>query len=146
MTGYVVKRLLFSVMVLLFISIIVFSAVRAIPGNVCAIVLATPDIDKQQCQAIDAELGLDKPMVVQYFSYIGGILTGDWGKGLIDRRDVWGEIQNRIPLTVELTLLSSGFAILIAIPIGVISAVRQDGPLDYVLRFVTIGWLSIPSF
>lgn len=146
MSGYVVKRLLFAVMVLVLISIIVFSAVRAIPGDVCSIVLATPDVDQQQCDAINSELGLDEPLVTQYFKYIGGVLTGDWGTGLIDKRDVWGEIKNRIPLTIELTILSSGFAILIAIPIGVLSAIRQDGPLDYVLRLVTIGWLSIPSF
>ena len=61
MSGYLVKRLLFSVMVLVLISIIVFSAVRAIPGDVCAIVLATPDVDQQQCDAINGELGLDEP-------------------------------------------------------------------------------------
>ncbi|MBI5947853.1 MAG: ABC transporter permease [Chloroflexi bacterium] len=146
MSQYIVKRALFALLVLLTISIVVFTAVRLIPGDVCAIVLATPDVDEQQCQAIREELGLDKPVVTQYFVYMGNLARGDWGTTLISKRDVWGEIRTRIPLTIELTVLSTVFAIAIAIPVGVVSAIRQDGPLDYLLRFVTIGWLSIPSF
>ncbi len=146
MSQYIVKRLLFSLLVLFAISIVVFSAVRLIPGDVCAIVLATPDVDEQQCDAIRDELGLDKPVVTQYVVYMGDLVRGDWGTTLISKRDVWSEIRTRIPLTIELTVLSTVFALLIAIPVGVTSAIRQDGPLDYVLRLLTIGWLSIPSF
>ncbi len=137
---------MFSVLVLFVISVIVFVAVRAIPGDVCSIVLATSDVDKQQCDAIDKELGLDKPVVTQYFSYMGGVVRGDFGTTLVSKQDVWGQIRTRIPLTLEITILSTVFALLLAIPIGVISAVRQDTVADYGLRLVTIGWLSIPSF
>jgi peptide/nickel transport system permease protein len=146
MTQYIVKRLLFSLVVLFAISLFVFTAVRAIPGDVCKIVLATPDVDQRQCDAIREELGIDKPLVTQYVSYMGGIARGDWGTTIISKRDVWGEISGRIPLTLELTLLSTIFALTIALPVGVISAVKQDGPLDYVLRIFTIGWLSLPAF
>lgn len=146
MTQYIVKRLLFALVVLFAISIIVFTAVRMIPGDVCKIVLNTPDVSQQQCDAIRAELGLDKPLVTQYLDYMKGVVTGDWGTTIISKRDVWGEIKTRIPLTLELTFLSTVFALALAIPIGVISAMRQDGWLDYLLRFLTIGWLSIPSF
>ncbi|MBA4179557.1 MAG: glutathione ABC transporter permease GsiC [Anaerolinea sp.] len=146
MGQYVVKRILFSLLVLLAISVIVFSAVRVIPGNVCHIVLQTPDVTKEQCTVIDKELGIDQPMVTQYFKYMGGVLTGDFGKSLITKRAVGAEMKDRIPLTIELTLLSTFFALVIAIPIGVVSAVRQDSLSDYGLRFLTIGWLSIPSF
>ena len=146
MAQYITKRLLFTVLVLWAVSVIVFGAVRLIPGDVCKIVLATSDVDERQCQVIRHELGLDRPAVVQYLHYIGGVLRGDFGKALISKRDVWGEIRTRIPLTLELTLLATGFALTLAIPIGVISAVKQDSPIDYVLRFLTIGWLSIPSF
>jgi peptide/nickel transport system permease protein len=146
MGQYIVKRVLFSVVVLFLISVIVFTAVRAIPGDVCHIVLQTPDVTPEQCAAIDAELGLDKPVVTQYFVYMGNVLTGDFGQSLITKRDVWGEMKVRIPLTVELTILATSFAVLLAIPIGIISAVKQDGAADYSLRFLTIGWLSIPSF
>lgn len=146
MTQYLIKRILFSVLVLFIISILVFTAVRMIPGDVCRIVLATPDVNEAQCQAIESELGLDEPLVTQYLKWMGGILTGDWGKALISERDVLDQIQTRIPLTLELTLLATTFALLIAIPIGVISAMKQDGFSDYVLRLLTIGWLSIPAF
>jgi peptide/nickel transport system permease protein len=143
---YITKRLLFTVLVLWAVSVIVFGAVRLIPGDVCKIVLATSDVDERQCQVIRHELGLDRPAVVQYLHYMGGVLHGDFGKALISKRDVWGEIRTRIPLTLELALLATVFALTLAIPIGVISAVKQDTPIDYLLRFLTIGWLSIPSF
>lgn len=146
MGQYIVKRVLFSLLVLFAISIFVFSAVRLIPGDVCTIVLQTPDVDKQQCDAINKELGIDQPVVTQYFKYMGGVLTGDFGKSLITKRDVWAEMKDRIPLTVELTVVSTLFAIILAVPIGVVSAVKQDRLPDYGLRFLTIGWLSIPSF
>jgi peptide/nickel transport system permease protein len=146
MTQYIVKRLLFSFVVLFAISLIVFTAVRVIPGDVCHIVLATPDVDQGQCNAINHELGLDQPAPTQYVRYIGGLLRGDFGSSLITKRDVWAEMKDRVPLTLELTLLSTLFALIVAIPIGVISAVKQDSVTDYGLRFLTIGWLSIPSF
>ncbi len=146
MVQYITKRLLFTVLVLWAVSVIVFGAVRLIPGDVCKIVLATSDVDERQCQVIRHELGLDRPAVVQYLHYMGGVLHGDFGKALISKRDVWGEIRTRIPLTLELALLATVFALTLAIPIGVISAVKQDTPIDYLLRFLTIGWLSIPSF
>jgi peptide/nickel transport system permease protein len=143
---YIVKRLLFAVLVLFAISVIVFSAVRLIPGDVCRIVLATPDVKPAECDAIREDLGLDEPAVIQYFKWMGGVLHGDFGTTLIGRKDVWGEIQDRVPVTLELTLLSTGFALVLALPIGVISAVRQDSVTDYLLRFMTIGWLSLPAF
>lgn len=146
MAPYVVKRVLFSLLVLGVISIIVFSAVRVIPGDVCHIVLQTPDVTAAQCKVINSELGIDQPVVTQYFKYMGGVLRGDFGKSLITKRDVFGEMQDRIPLTLELTLLSTALALVLAIPIGVISAIKQDSAWDYALRFMVIGWLSIPAF
>ena len=146
MGRYILKRLLFAAIVLFAVSVVVFVAVRLTPGDVCKIVLNTPDVDKQQCDTIRAELGLDEPVVTQYFLYVGGLFKGDFGTAFISKRDVWSEIKTRIPLTVELTLLSTLFALVIAIPIGVISAVKQDSGIDYLLRLLTIGWLSIPAF
>lgn len=146
MGQYIAKRALASVLVLFVISVLVFTAVRAIPGDVCTIVLQTSDVDKQQCDAINKELGIDKPVVTQYFVYMGNVLSGDFGRSLITKKEVWEEMSVRIPLTVELTLLATSFAVILAVPIGIISAMRQDGPADYGLRFLTIGWLSVPSF
>ncbi len=146
MAQYIVKRLLFAIIVLIAVSLFVFSAVRVIPGDVCSTVLGSQPDDPKQCEAIDKELGLDQPAPVQYVRYMGHALTGDFGKALLSKRDVWGEIRDRVPLTIELTILATGFAMLIAIPIGVISAVKQDDAPDYLLRFITIAWLSIPGF
>jgi peptide/nickel transport system permease protein len=143
---YIVRRLILSVGVLFAISIIVFTAVRLTPGDVCKIVLNTPDVDKKQCDSIRSGLGLDEPWAKQYVVWMGGALHGDLGTAFISKRDVAGEIRTRIPLTIELTLLSTLFALVIAVPIGAISAARQNSPIDYLLRFVTIGWLSIPAF
>jgi peptide/nickel transport system permease protein len=143
---YLAKRVLFSLAVLFIISLIVFTAVRMVPGDVCAIVLATNDVDEQQCNAINEELGLNEPVVTQYLKWMGGLLSGDWGKTLISRQDVWGQISERIPLTLELTLMATVLSLVLALPMGVISAVKQDSVSDYLLRFLAIGWLSIPSF
>ena len=139
MGRYLLKRLLFAVIVLFAVSILVFSAVRVIPGDVCSTVLGSAPDDPRQCDAINKELGLDEPAPVQYLRYMGGVLHGDFGKTLLSKQDVWGQISGRIPLTLELTLLSTMFALLIAIPVGVWSAVRQDKAPDYLLRFVTIA-------
>lgn len=146
MGQYLAKRVIFAIGVLFIISIVVFTAVRMIPGDVCRIVLNTPDVTEAQCEAIREELGLDEPIVTQYLSYMGGLLTGDWGTTLISKRSVWDEMKTRIPVTLELTLLATSFAFIIALPIGIISAVRQDSIIDYILRVLSIGWLSIPSF
>ncbi len=146
MGQYLVKRVLFAIGVLFVISIVVFTAVRMIPGDVCRIVLNTPDVTEAQCDAVRSQLGIDEPLVTQYLSYMGGILTGDWGTTLLSKRPVWDEMKDRIPLTLELTLLSTVFAFVIALPIGIISAVKQDSISDYILRVLSIGWLSIPSF
>ncbi len=146
MAGYIVKRLLLTALVLWVVSIIVFSAVRLIPGDVCRIVVGQPDVKPEQCRAIKADLGLDKPVFTQYVRYMGGVLHGDFGRTLLTRRSVWQEIRGRIPLTLELTLLSTLFAIVLALPIGVISSIKRESAVDYGLRFLTIGWLSIPGF
>jgi len=146
MGQYILKRLLFTLLVLWAVSVIVFGAVRLIPGDVCRIVLATPTVEQGQCDAIRRDLGLDKPVVTQYFRYMSGVVRGDFGTTLISKRDVWTEIRTRIPLTLELTLLATIFALVLALPIGVYSATHRDRASDYMLRFLTIGWLSIPGF
>jgi peptide/nickel transport system permease protein len=146
MLQYLIKRLLFTVLVLWLVSVIVFTAVRIIPGDVCKIVLGTPDVSAQQCNTIRADLGLDRSPARQYFTYMSGVLRGDFGTTLISKRDVWTEIRSRIPLTLELTILSTLFAVALALPIGILSAMKRDTPVDYGLRLLTIGWLSIPGF
>jgi peptide/nickel transport system permease protein len=146
MAQYIIKRNFFTIVVLWFVSIIVFGAVRIIPGDVCRIVVGSPDVSPAQCQAIKHGLGLDRPVVTQYFHYIGGVLHGDLGTTLVTQRNVWHDIRGRIPLTLELAALASLIAVVMALPIGIVSAIKRDRAEDYGLRLLTIGWLSVPGF
>jgi len=145
-SGYIVKRLLFTLLVLWAVSVVVFGAVRVIPGDVCRIIVGQPDVKPEQCQSIKHDLGLDKPVFSQYVTYMGNLLHGDLGTAMQTKRKVWSEIKSRIPLTLELTVLATLFALVLALPIGVVSAIKRDTPADYGLRLVTIGWLSLPGF
>jgi len=145
-TTYALRRLLLSLPVLVAVSVLVFGGVRVIPGDVCRLVLQSPDIDQSQCARVMQSLGLDQPAVTQYLRWSGGILHGDFGTSMISHRKVWGEIQDRLPVTVELAVFASAFAVTLALPIGVYSALRQDRLADYGLRILTVGWLSMPGF
>jgi len=139
--------LLLAFPVLFVVSILIFGGVRVIPGNVCGIILGGSEgMTPERCAQIDRDLGLDKPVVEQYIDWAGGILQGDFGRSMVNRRPVLEEIKNRLGATAELTLLSGGFAILIALPMGVFSALKQDKLPDVGLRVLTVGWLAMPSF
>jgi peptide/nickel transport system permease protein len=146
MTQYILRRVLLAIPVLVVVSICIFGAVRVIPGDVCRLVLQTPEVTEEQCQRVEQRLGLDKPAVTQYVTWAGNVVRGNFGTSMISRRSVWGEIQNRMYVTVELAILAATFAVIIAIPIGVYSALKQDQLPDYALRLITIGWLSMPAF
>jgi peptide/nickel transport system permease protein len=146
MGRYIIRRLLLAIPVLLVVSILIFGGVRVVPGDVCKIVLGSADVTDEQCGRIESQLGLDKPVVSQYFSWLGGVLQGDFGRSMTNRRSVTSVIEDRMYVTVELAVMSSVLAITIALPIGVYSALKQDKGPDVFLRFVTIGWLSMPSF
>jgi peptide/nickel transport system permease protein len=143
---YIIRRLLLSIPVLFVASIMIFGGVRVIPGDICQIVLQIPRPAEEQCNALKHELKLDKPAVTQYFSWIGGALTGDLGNSVITKRPVRNEIQQRTETTLELAILSIAFAFGVGVPIGVYSALKQDKLPDVVLRGLAIGWLSMPSF
>jgi peptide/nickel transport system permease protein len=146
MGQYIIRRLLLSIPVLFVVSLLIFGGVRVIPGDVCKLVLGSADVTDEQCARIDRELGLDKPFATQYVNWVGNVLQGDLGRSMTSRRPVLGEIENRLYTTVELTLIASAFAIALALPIGVYSALKQDRFPDVSLRLLTIGWLSMPSF
>ena len=150
MAKYIATRLTLTLPTLLLLSILVFGAIRVIPGNVCQLILQTGGtqeaIDQQTCHNINHALGLDRPVTTQYVSWLGHVLTGDLGRSLFNKRDVWHDIQLRMSVTLEITLFGSVFALLVGVPMGVASALKQNQFLDHALRFVAVGWLSIPSF
>ena len=147
MGQYIIRRLLLAIPVLVAVSILVFGGTRVVPGDICLIVVGSVEsVTEEQCDRIDRDLGLDKPVVQQYFTWVGNVLTGDLGRSMVQRRPVLEVMSDRIPTTVELALLASILAITVALPIGVFSALKQDKLPDILARFVTIGWLSMPSF
>lgn len=143
---YILRRLLLSIPVLFVASVLIFGGVRVVPGDICQIVLKIPAPAPEQCKTLKHKLQLDKPAVTQYFHWMGGVLTGDFGNSIITERPVRNEIQQRLETTVELAVLSIFFAFAAGVPVGVYSALKQDKLPDIVLRGLAIGWLSMPSF
>ena len=147
MRAYLGRRLLALIPTLFFASLIVFISMRLIPGDVIDLMLAQNDIVTGQDRAkIEAALGLDQPVYVQYFRWIGDALTGDLGSSLWQNVPVTDQLLVSLPITFELGLLALIVALSVSIPIGVYSAMRQDTAGDYIARSFSLVVLAIPSF
>ncbi len=147
MRQYILRRLLLILPVLWGASLFVFLAIRVVPGDVIlARMQEAHSIDAQLREHIVRELGLDVPLHVQYWRWLSGVVTGDLGLSLISREPVSKEISRRIPISAEVAALALVVAVLIAIPLGTLSAVKQDTWVDYVARLLSIFWLSVPNF
>lgn len=146
MATYILRRLLLAIPVLWAASLLVFIAIRLVPGDVLIGNVELGPIDESVRQQILKDLGLDVPAPVQYVRWIGGIVQGDFGRSLVSHQPVLPEILRRIPVSAEIAVLAVFFATLIALPLGILSAVKQDSTLDYVARLLSIFWISVPSF
>ena len=125
MQAYIIRRLLALIPTLLFASLIVFSVVRMIPGDIIDMMLSQNDIqaDKKNREQLEEALGLDRPLIVQYFRWLGGIvLQGDFGRSLWQNTPVAEQLAQRLPVTFELGLFALIVALSVAIPVGVYSA------------------------
>jgi peptide/nickel transport system permease protein len=146
-TTYVIKRFLLMILTLIGMSILIFVLLRLVPGNIVDILFDSAGmVDPAQKAEIEAELGLDLPIPVQYLSWIGGMLQGDLGYSYVSELPTIDELAPRLPITFKLAALALFFSILFGVPLGVISAVKQDTWLDYVLRVISLSGLSLPSF
>jgi peptide/nickel transport system permease protein len=129
------------------ISILVFVMLRLVPGNIADILFdAAGMINPADKADLEKQFGLDQPIMVQYVSWISGLAHGDLGYSFLSEKPALAEIAPRIPITAKLAGLALAFSILFGVPLGVISAVRQNTVLDYVLRVVSLSGLSMPSF
>jgi peptide/nickel transport system permease protein len=149
MTAYVFQRILLTVPVILLAVTLVFLAGHAVPDYAVRQIsqgLTGAENLEQAKQQVRHDLGLDKPLLTQYVQYVGGLFKGDLGDSYLTKRPVVTEFKSRMPVSVELGLLSLLVGLVVSLPVGIISAVRQDTWLDYVLRFVSISGLAIPSF
>jgi peptide/nickel transport system permease protein len=145
---YLLSRLLLIVPTLLGVASLVFVIMRVIPGDVALLILGgdSGQIDQAQLADMHHRLGLDRPLLAQFGTWLGGVLRFDFGNSLWTGRPVMEELLIRLPLSLELAVLATAVAVLIAIPLGILAAMRQDTWIDYVVRVVSIGGLAIPSF
>lgn len=148
MRAYVLRRLLALIPTLLFASIIVFVTVRMIPGDIIDLMLSQNDVaaDKLSRDQLVSALGLDRSMPEQYVRWVWGVLQGDFGKSLWQSTPVLEQVMQRLPVTFELGLMALVVGLLIALPIGVYSAIRQDTAGDVAARSFSILMLAVPNF
>jgi peptide/nickel transport system permease protein len=146
-TSYLTQRLAIATVTLLGMSLVIFLLLRLAPGNIVDILFSTGGyVNPSERLAIERELGLDKPIWQQYVDWLRQIVTGDMGKSYRYDLPAWEVIRPLIPVTLELAVLSILVSVLLGVPPGVVSAVRQDSVTDYVLRVVSLAGLSMPSF
>jgi peptide/nickel transport system permease protein len=147
MTGYLVRRLLLAVLTILGVSLLVFAAVRWLPGNRVDVLLSTGTNTGPGAKAkLEHELGFDRPFLVQYGHWLGSVVTGHLGKSLVNGQSLAFYIKEGLPVSFELGILSLLIGIVFGVSIGVVSAVRQDTWIDYVLRSLAIFLLAMPGF
>jgi len=146
-TQYIFKRLLAAIPTIFIVSIIVFGLLRLIPGDVVETRLAEGGVVTEELkERMRAELGLNRNPVAQYGDWVSGAVRGDFGSSLWTGKPVNELILDRVPLSLEIVLLSVLLAVSLAVPLGVISAVKQDTPIDYGARLFSIFGLSFPDF
>ncbi|MBI2760725.1 MAG: ABC transporter permease [Chloroflexi bacterium] len=150
MGRYIVRRLLLNILVLWTVATLVFIAVRLLGSDYADLKLGSNlELSANNPAAIaraKAELGLDKPKWQQYFIFLGELARGDLGTSFETRRSTWAELGERIPYTIELGTMIAILSFAISIPIGIISAVKQDTWIDYLLRGVSILAVATPVF
>lgn len=145
MLSYVLTRVLLVVPTLVGVTIITFVLTYLLPGNP-ALVKAGPLATPQHLAEMERQMGLDQPMVVQYWRYLRGLLRGDLGESHTTGRPVLQDLLQRVPATLELTLASLLVALGVGIPLGVVAAVQRDGWLDHVSRLIGVGGVAMPTF
>lgn len=146
MQQYILRRLVLMLPTLLLISVFVFGMVRFVPGDVLTILLAEQKLAATDRSELAAKLGLDRPIPVQYAEWIGGVARGDLGESLFTGRPVRDDILAKFAVSSRLAVLAVVISLCIALPIGILSAVKQDSPLDYLGRSFAVLGLSMPAF
>jgi peptide/nickel transport system permease protein len=160
MSAYVIRRLLLIIPTFFLVTLLVFLSARFIPGDVIDLMISQMNssgtVSNMSRQNVEEALGLDSPIHIQYFRWLGvapqksgkfqGLLEGNLGKSLWKTQDVTKLLVERLPISIELGLIAMITAIIISLPIGVYSAIRQDTWGDYIGRSISIIFISVPSF
>ncbi len=149
MTGFIIRRLIQAVIVLIIVSILVFLAIRLLPGDPIVMLASQSQLEKlteEQLDQLRHEHGMDKPLAVQYINWLGGIMHGDFGNSIAQNQPVTDEIFKRLPITLYLGIISFIVSIIIGVPVGIISAVRRGKWIDTIVTFLANIGITIPVF
>ena len=153
MQAYVAKRTLLFIPTLIMVTIVIFTLLRVVPGDPAVMLLAggegggeENEYTQEQLTALRAKLGTDKPIVAQYGIWVWNMLQLDFGTSFFYDTPVSEDLKQKFPVTLELALIATLLAIIVAVPLGVISAIKQDTVADYFTRIITISGVAIPNF
>jgi peptide/nickel transport system permease protein len=142
----VARRLAQAVPLLLVVSLLVFLLIHAAPGGPLTLYLSNPNVRPQDLERLQRALGLDRPLWYQYVAWLGAFMRGDWGYSYADGRPVLERLLERLPATAELVGCSMALGVLIALPIGVVGAVRRHGWFDRLTTALAFAGISLPVF
>ncbi|MBI2887593.1 MAG: ABC transporter permease [Chloroflexi bacterium] len=152
MKDFLIRRLILAIPTVIGVTMLVFIVMRIAPGDVAMMIVTggggedAAALNQKELARIRAELGLDRPLHIQYLDWVWGMARLDFGRSLWNHLPIWDTVVQRAPLSVQLSLMSIAFAVLIGIPVGVVAALRQDTLWDYLGRSVSIGALAMPGF
>jgi peptide/nickel transport system permease protein len=147
MGRYLLRRLILLIPVLIGVSLLVFALIHAIPGDFSNFVIGTDTrISDEQRELVRKKYGLDQPLPVQYARWMENVVQGDLGTSFRTRRQIWDELSLRLPVTTQLALMAATLAIVVAIPVGVLAAVKRNSRMDYVATIGTLIGISMPNF
>ncbi len=148
MYQYIIKRVLLTIPTLLGAAALVFLLMRLIPGDICLVRLGSggASFDPKALAACHAEIGVDRPVIVQFLEFIWGVIRFDFGTSMWSDKPVSTEILARLPISIEIAVLATTVAVAIAIPLGTISALKQNTWIDVAVRIFAIGGIATPSF
>ncbi|HLQ26974.1 MAG TPA: ABC transporter permease [Acidiferrobacterales bacterium] len=148
MLSYIFRRILLMIPTLLGVAILVFFLLRVMPGDVVEVMLLGEGgaVPQHVIQEERVRLGLDRPLYVQFFKWMAGVVQGDFGYSMWTGKPVAYEIGIRLELSLQVAVMATILAVLIALPLGTISAIFKDTWIDYTIRIISIAGLAIPSF
>ena len=147
MTRYILRRLFLLIPVLLGVTFLTFALIRIIPGDIVTNMMGVTEANNPETRAkVLAELGLDRPLLEQYVWWLGRIAQGDFGYSFIHGAPVLDQIVSRFPITFQMGLMAMVIAILIGVPLGILSAIRRGTVIDYAARFLSLIGISTPNF
>lgn len=145
MTSMILKKLFSIIPLLLLVSIILFVLINLLPGD-AAMSMVTEGASEDYLNKVRVEMGLDQPPLIRYFQWLGNVLRGDFGKSLISNQQVSVKLAQRLPVTLEITLAAMVVSILIAVPLGILSAIRRNSVFDMIGSFVSMLGIAMPPF